>query len=80
MTGSLLADWLNSDVGLSQPVEDLEDDLSDGWLLAELLARKGVLTDFSEYIHKDTPEAKVNNFGRLEQVLKCVRFARVNVL
>jgi hypothetical protein len=34
---AILKDWLNFEVGLSRQVDNLEEDLANGYLLGELL-------------------------------------------
>lgn len=75
---SLLKRWLNDEVGLSEEVVNLEEDLASGFLLGELLSLHGVQSDFAQFAHvpagAQEPNKCVENYGRLRK-----SFARIGV-
>ena len=66
----LLRTWLNDDLGLSRPVDSFEADFANGYLLGELLHRKGLLPSLDGLVDRDTSGAKVENFKILLQPLR----------
>ena len=66
----LLTDWLNNDVRLSERVENLDLDFTDGYLLGELLMRFNQNDNFDAFLHKDNPDARINNFCLLEPTMR----------
>ena len=67
---NLIVDWLNIELGLSEPVNSLEVDLQNGFLLGEILHRHNQLHTFHQFMQNDTSDAKINNFCLLEPVLR----------
>eukprot|EP00903_Cladosiphon_okamuranus_P015252 g14094.t3 len=72
MSGILLR-WLNEDLMLKQRVLNLEHDLSNGYLLGEILHVHNQQRNFHLFQELDTSEAKVNNFILLEPSLRLLR-------
>ena len=74
----LLMRWLNDEVGLSEEVANLEEDLASGFLLGELLSLHGVQPDFAKFTYiprgAHEPNVCVENYGRLLKT-----FARIGV-
>mmetsp|Transcript_7745 Transcript_7745/g.17947 ORF Transcript_7745/g.17947 Transcript_7745/m.17947 type:complete len:1887 (-) Transcript_7745:58-5718(-) len=66
----ILSRWINDKVQLSGRVNNFEEDFANGYLFGELLAKYGVLKDFDKFVNRSTPEAKINNFTRLQP---CIR-------
>ncbi|CAM9201758.1 unnamed protein product [Ectocarpus fasciculatus] len=62
--------WLNEDLVLKQRVLNLEHDLSNGYLLGEILHIHNHQTNFGLFQELETSEAKVNNFILLEPTLR----------
>jgi hypothetical protein len=62
----LLRRWLREDVGLAQPVDSFESAFASGFLFGEILARCNLQPDFSKFVNKNTPDARINNFTRLQ--------------
>ena len=68
---SYVVKWLNYEVKLSRSVGVLEHEMSNGFLIGELLHRHNVLTDdyFHRLVDDSAPETKAANFSRLEPLL-----------
>jgi len=66
----LILNWLNDEVGLSRPIESLENDFKDGYLLGELMNIFNQQDDFDKFLTKGNPDAKINNFCLLEITMK----------
>ncbi|CAB1113052.1 unnamed protein product [Ectocarpus sp. CCAP 1310/34] len=62
--------WLNEDLALKQRVLNLEHDLSNGYLLGEILHIHNHQPNFALFQELETSEAKVNNFILLEPTLR----------
>lgn len=69
MSAELLQAWVNDDVGLSRPVLSFEEDLANGFLLAELLHRHRILPKLEGFSDKQSVAAKMDNFRRLQPAL-----------
>eukprot|EP00752_Nemacystus_decipiens_P002219 g2107.t3 len=69
MSGILLR-WLNEDLVLKQRVLNLEHDMSNGYLLGEILHVHNQQRNFHLFQEMETSEAKVNNFILLEPSLR----------
>jgi hypothetical protein len=68
----LLIKWLNEDVCLSRQIESLDNDFRDGYLLGELLFKFNQQPDFSSFLTSQTPDARINNFSRLEGPMRAL--------
>lgn len=68
----LLQNWLNNEVGLSTNIANFERDFANGYLFGEILAKFRQQDDFSSFENKNTYEAKIANFKRLEPTLKAL--------
>jgi hypothetical protein len=66
----ILYDWLNDEVHLSRRVTSLDEDFKDGYLLGELLYKNKQQDDFSKFLAKGNPDAKINNFCLLEATFR----------
>ncbi|XP_065828319.1 sperm flagellar protein 2-like isoform X2 [Oscarella lobularis] len=68
----ILCRWLNDDVQLSSVVEpsSFVQDFSNGYLIGELLCKHNLQDDFEQFSRGSSSESKLNNFTRLEPVLK----------
>ncbi|CAM9137868.1 unnamed protein product [Ectocarpus sp. 4 AP-2014] len=62
--------WLNEDLALKQRVLNLEHDLSNGYLLGEILHIHNHQPNFALFQELETSEAKVNNFILLEPTIR----------
>ena len=62
----LLRRWLRDDVGVAQHVDSFESAFASGFLFGEILARCNVQPDFAKFVNKNTPDARINNFTRLQ--------------
>ncbi|CAN0367690.1 unnamed protein product [Ectocarpus sp. 8 AP-2014] len=62
--------WLNEDLSLKQRVLNLKHDLSNGYLLGEILHIHNHQPNFALFQELETSEAKVNNFILLEPTLR----------
>ena len=62
----LLRRWLRDDVGVTQHVDSFESAFASGFLFGEILARCNVQPDFAKFVNKNTPDARINNFTRLQ--------------
>lgn len=69
MSTELLQAWVNDEVVLSRPVLSFEDDLANGYLLAELLHRHSLVSKLDVFADKQAPNAKIENFRQLHPVL-----------
>ncbi|CAK9114622.1 Sperm flagellar protein 2 (Protein KPL2) [Durusdinium trenchii] len=66
----LLRDWLNNEVCLTRKVShEFGKELSNGFLLGELLYRFNQQGDFAEFRDSERLACKVDNFVRLERTL-----------
>lgn len=68
----ILAQWLNNDVKLSQPIPppNLDTVFASGYLLGELLHRYDLQDDFtSSFSNAATPEAAIRNYTLVEKTL-----------
>lgn len=68
----LLQNWLNNEVGLSTNVSNFEKDFASGYLFGEVLHKFRQQDGFDKFINKNTYEAKISNFKRLEPTLKAL--------
>mmetsp|Transcript_136004 Transcript_136004/g.352617 ORF Transcript_136004/g.352617 Transcript_136004/m.352617 type:complete len:849 (+) Transcript_136004:47-2593(+) len=68
----LLQNWLNNEVGLSTNVANFEKDFSSGYLFGEVLHKFRQQDDFEQFVNKNTYEAKLANFKKLEPTLKAL--------
>ncbi|XP_056181719.1 sperm flagellar protein 2 [Falco biarmicus] len=68
----ILCEWLNEEVKLSRSVVpgSLSEEFSNGYLLGELLHKYGLQDDFNQFSQSRVTHAKLNNFSRLEPVLR----------
>ena len=62
----LLRRWLRDDVGVTQHMDSFESAFASGFLFGEILARCNVQPDFAKFVNKNTPDARINNFTRLQ--------------
>ncbi|KAJ3039877.1 Sperm flagellar protein 2 [Rhizophlyctis rosea] len=68
----ILAQWLNNEVKLSQPIPppSLDTSFASGYLLGELLHRYDLQDDFtSSFSNAATPEAAIRNYTLVEKTL-----------
>jgi hypothetical protein len=65
----LLRRWLAEDVGVPTSVGSFERDFASGFLFGEVLARCNLQGDFGKFVNKNTPDARINNFTRLQPTL-----------
>ncbi|EDQ87109.1 uncharacterized protein MONBRDRAFT_33520 [Monosiga brevicollis MX1] len=72
---TILCRWLNEDVQLGESVSpaDLASKFSNGYLLGQLLSQFNLQPDFKSFSRSDTAEARLNNFTRLEPVLRALK-------
>mmetsp|Transcript_89692 Transcript_89692/g.159354 ORF Transcript_89692/g.159354 Transcript_89692/m.159354 type:complete len:1921 (-) Transcript_89692:61-5823(-) len=68
----LLQNWLNNEVGLSTNVSNFEKDFATGYLFGEILHKFRQQVDFDQFQNKNTYEAKIANFKRLEPTFKAL--------
>lgn len=68
----LLQNWLNNEVGLSTNIANFERDFANGYLFGEILHKFRQQDDFCDFENKNTYEAKIANFKRLEPTLKAL--------
>ena len=70
----ILVKWLNDDIRLSQRVDatNVPEAFRSGYLLAELLHRRGCIDTLSDYIKSDTTSATLQNFERLRPVFRAL--------
>ncbi|CAG9461598.1 unnamed protein product [Pedinophyceae sp. YPF-701] len=67
----LLKAWLIDDVGMHLDEDvSVEKEFATGYLLGELLARLDLQPDFEKFDPAETPDARINNFNRLQKSLK----------
>jgi len=66
----LLQNWLNYEVGLSTNVTSFEKDFANGYLFGEILQKYRQQDDFQVFENRNTYEAKIGNFKRLEPTFK----------
>ncbi|XP_060739430.1 sperm flagellar protein 2 [Tachysurus vachellii] len=68
----ILCRWLNSELRLTKTVEPLSlaKDFSNGYLLGEVLYKHQLQEDFHQFSRHSTPNAKLNNFTRLEPTMQ----------
>jgi len=69
MSAELLLAWVNEEVRLTRPVLNFEEDLANGYLLAELLHRHMILPKLDGFSDKQGPNSKIENFRRLQPAL-----------
>ncbi|KAF0734951.1 hypothetical protein Ae201684_008428 [Aphanomyces euteiches] len=69
---ALLIKWINTDFNLRRKVVSLEKDLSNGFLLGELLHELKLETDFTAYIDSDSVPSTLANFERLATSLGAI--------
>ena len=62
----LLRRWLRDDVGVAQHVDSFESAFASGFLFGEVLARCNMQPDFAKFVNENTPDARINNFTRLQ--------------
>ena len=65
-----IVNWLQEDVGVGPLEFDIEKACSNGILFGRILHQFGLQTDLSNFINKNTPDAKLANFKRLEPVFR----------
>ncbi|XP_056603378.1 sperm flagellar protein 2 [Triplophysa dalaica] len=68
---SIICEWLNAELRLSKVVApvSLSRDFANGFLIGEILTRFELQDDFHLFSKHSTPNAKLNNFTRLEPTL-----------
>ena len=71
-----IVNWLQEDLEVGPLEFDIEKECSNGVLLGRILTQYGLQTDLNSFSNKQTPDAKLANFKRLEPVLRSlnVRF------
>ena len=62
---ALLGKWLNTSFTLNQHVEQLDQELSTGYILGQVLNEKGIEKEFDQYLEEDSTFAKATNFELL---------------
>ncbi|KAA0717472.1 Sperm flagellar protein 2 [Triplophysa tibetana] len=67
----IICEWLNAELRLSKVVApvSLSRDFANGFLIGEILKRFELQDDFHLFSKHSTPNAKLNNFTRLEPTL-----------
>ncbi|XP_022100241.1 sperm flagellar protein 2-like isoform X2 [Acanthaster planci] len=67
----ILCRWLNSDLGISQPVDqkNFAEKFASGYLIGEVLKKYDLQEDFESFSQSRTADSKLNNFTRLEPTL-----------
>eukprot|EP00854_Cymbomonas_tetramitiformis_P007823 gene7823-9291_t len=65
----LLKNWLRNDLAIESPVDNFETDFASGYALGEILCAAQLQPDFDKFIPKNHPDAKINNFTRLQPTL-----------
>lgn len=63
----ILYTWLNNEVKLNLDIENIEKELSTGYLFAELLEKYKLIPTLSKYYNSDNHKHKVHNFTLLDQ-------------
>ncbi|XP_051552291.1 sperm flagellar protein 2 [Myxocyprinus asiaticus] len=68
----IICQWLNSELRLSKVLEPISftKDFANGYLIGEILYRYELQDDFHLFSKQSTPNAKLNNFTRLEPTLQ----------
>jgi hypothetical protein len=68
----ILTQWLNADFGLPKKLmpTDLELQCRNGYLFAQILCKKGVISDLGGFSHGSSKELSVRNFIEIEPYLK----------
>lgn len=66
----LLLDWLNNEVKLSRKVNDIVEDMSNGYLIGEILNKHKQISNFFEYKDKIDSDTKIHNFRLIEKALR----------
>ncbi|XP_028417674.1 sperm flagellar protein 2-like [Dendronephthya gigantea] len=68
----IICRWLNDDVKLSLNIEkeNVSKRFSSGYLFGEILYKYGLQDDFSSFSEGRTADSKLNNFTRIESVMK----------
>ncbi|OQS01551.1 hypothetical protein ACHHYP_00619 [Achlya hypogyna] len=69
---ALLLAWLESSVSLPRTIKFLEKDLSNGFLLGQVLGQLDMEADASAYVDSDDVPAILRNFERLAASLRAV--------
>ena len=67
---AVIGNWLNKELVLSRRVDSFEEDFRNGFLFGELLNLYQLQPDFPQFVDDFTPNAKVNNFKRLQPTLR----------
>ena len=62
--------WLEQEVCLSQPIQVLEEDFKNGFLIAEILHKYNQQQDMSQYVNNNSSHSMINNWCRLEPALR----------
>ena len=68
----LLRSWVNDELKLSRSVSSFEVDMANGYLIGEILVRHGLLpghAPLDSLQDKESPNAKISNFGMVQQAL-----------
>ena len=66
----MLLDWLNNEVKLSRKVIDIVEDMSNGYLIGEILNKHKQISNFFEYKDKIDSDTKIHNFRLIEKALR----------
>ena len=66
----LLRGWLNEELSLSRTVDFFEEDLSNGYLLGEVLHLFNQQPDFASFTDGNSVDAKLRNFCLLEPTVR----------
>jgi hypothetical protein len=66
----MLLDWLNKEVKLSRSVSDIVEDMSNGYLIGEILHKHKQISNFNEYKDRLDPDTKIHNFRLIEKALR----------
>ena len=68
----LLLRWVNDEIQLSRPVDDLQMDFSSGYLLGEILYRVNQQPTFTKFMDTDSSDAKIHNYILLEPTMRAL--------
>ena len=62
--------WLKDRVGLEVHPQLIDAQFANGYRLGQVLEAYGLQTDLDRFINKDSPDAKLSNFQRLQPVFR----------
>ena len=62
--------WLKDRVGLEVNPQLIDSQFANGYRLGQVLEAYGLQTDLDRFINKDSPDAKLSNFQRLQPVFR----------